>query len=132
MRLLLVLLFVLGSGPTEPTYVYQAKTLRVLDGDTYEFLIDLGFQTSTTQEIRLYHWDCPELPTPEGKAAAAKAESLLKDQTVLVELILGPRSHQTHPIVHSLGREGLDRWEGSRRTPRAGLCLCRSMITYTA
>jgi endonuclease YncB( thermonuclease family) len=53
--------------PTSPTYLYQAKVLEVIDGDTILLYIDLGFQIHKEQRIRLAGLDCPELNTKEGK-----------------------------------------------------------------
>jgi micrococcal nuclease len=50
-------------------YFYEAKILRVIDGDTVEIMLDLGFKVFRKETIRLAHIDTPELPTPEGTAA---------------------------------------------------------------
>jgi micrococcal nuclease len=52
-------------------YIYKAELIRVVDGDTVEFMIDLGFSQFTKQTMRLYGIDAPELRTKEGKAAKA-------------------------------------------------------------
>lgn len=84
--MILALLLLLATGPTAPVAQYRATVVRVIDGDTYELQIDLGYRVTTTQAIRLYGWDCPELPTPEGKATAASAAALLAAaHTVIVE-----------------------------------------------
>ena len=38
--------------PQEPTYVYKAEVLRVIDGDTLLLRIDLGFQVWKEQRVR--------------------------------------------------------------------------------
>jgi micrococcal nuclease len=52
---------------------YRAKLHRVIDGDTFELDIDLGFGCWTRQVIRLRGLDTPELRTPEGKIAKEAA-----------------------------------------------------------
>ena len=50
-------------------YIYKAKLIRVVDGDTVDLAIDLGFDTSRKERFRLYGVDAPEMNTPEGKDA---------------------------------------------------------------
>ena len=52
-------------------YIYKAELIRVVDGDTVEFMIDQGFSNFTKQTMRLYGIDAPEMRTKEGKAARA-------------------------------------------------------------
>ncbi|MES2677707.1 MAG: DUF1016 N-terminal domain-containing protein [Pseudomonadota bacterium] len=55
--------------PTNPTYLYQAKVIKVIDGDTLNLYIDLGFDIHKNQRIRLACVDCPEITTKAGKEA---------------------------------------------------------------
>jgi len=50
-------------------YIYKAELIRVVDGDTVELIIDLGFDTSRKERFRLYGIDAPEMNTAAGKAA---------------------------------------------------------------
>jgi micrococcal nuclease len=50
-------------------YIYKASLIRVVDGDTVDLIIDLGFDTSRHERFRLYGIDAPELRTEAGKAA---------------------------------------------------------------
>jgi micrococcal nuclease len=50
-------------------YIYKAELIRVVDGDTVELMIDLGFDTSRKERFRLYGIDAPEMRTEDGKAA---------------------------------------------------------------
>ena len=52
-------------------YIYKAELIRVVDGDTVELMIDLGFDTSRKERFRLYGIDAPELNTLAGKASKA-------------------------------------------------------------
>jgi micrococcal nuclease len=52
-------------------YIYKAELIRVVDGDTVDLIIDLGFDTLRKERFRLYGIDAPEMNTAEGKAAKA-------------------------------------------------------------
>jgi len=57
-------------------YTYTATVLRIVDGDTVELLIDLGFTIHWRSTCRLYGINTPELNSPNEmdkiKAQAAK------------------------------------------------------------
>ncbi|MCB1144536.1 MAG: thermonuclease family protein [Leptospiraceae bacterium] len=73
-----------GTVATVPSYTYKAHLKRVIDGDTLEVLIDLGFSNYITQRLRLKSLDTPELPTPEGVKAKKFVEKSLKDSKFLI------------------------------------------------
>lgn len=50
-------------------YEYQARIIRVVDGDTVHAEVDLGFDVRFTMKLRLTGINAPELSTPEGQAA---------------------------------------------------------------
>jgi len=52
-------------------YIYKAELIRVVDGDTVDLIIDLGFDTQRKERFRLYGVDAPEMNTLAGKAAKA-------------------------------------------------------------
>lgn len=54
-------------------YQYRAKLVRVVDADTVQLDLDLGFhQWRLGQSYRLLRINAPELNTPEGKDAQGK------------------------------------------------------------
>jgi len=60
-------------------YKYKAKLIRVIDGDTIDALIDLGFDTWVKKRIRLYGINTPETRTrdlEEKKAGNAAKDRL--------------------------------------------------------
>lgn len=61
----------------QPTYRYRAVVRRIIDGDTIEADVDLGFFVLHRTRLRLLGIDCPERFTPEGKAATAFVASYL-------------------------------------------------------
>lgn len=52
-------------------YTYKATVDRVVDGDTVDLWIDLGFSIITHQRIRLARIDAPERFTDDGKLATS-------------------------------------------------------------
>ena len=64
-------------------YEYEAVIKRVIDGDTVEVKIDLGFDVSIDQRVQLAGIDTPELNTRDarekkfGKLAKARVRELL-------------------------------------------------------
>jgi micrococcal nuclease len=54
-------------------YYYKMTALRVIDGDSIEVLIDLGFDITLKEVVRLWDVDAPEIrgvnATPEGQRA---------------------------------------------------------------
>tara|TARA_B100000035_G_C20892996_1_gene505849 strand:- start:332 stop:688 length:357 start_codon:yes stop_codon:yes gene_type:complete len=77
-------------------YTYKAKLMRVVDGDTVDAEIDLGFGVFMKQRIRLYGINTPESRTRDleekerGLAAKARLTELLGKEFV-VETILNKR-----------------------------------------
>lgn len=65
-------------------YTYRAAVNRVIDGDTYELLVDLGFFVSIAVRVRLQGANCPELHTPEGQIARDYVVALLAGREVIV------------------------------------------------
>jgi len=59
------------------TFVYNVHDIRVVDGDTLEATIDLGFHISFKTKLRLYGINCPELSTNKGKKAKAFVEQMI-------------------------------------------------------
>jgi micrococcal nuclease len=69
-------------------YIYKAELVRVVDGDTVDLVIDLGFDTSRKERFRLYGIDAPEMNTAEGKVAKAWLEdALMPLEAIYVETI---------------------------------------------
>ena len=62
-------------------YLYNAELIRVIDGDTVDAWIDLGFGISIRRRIRLWGIDAPETRTRDlmEKAEGIKAKTRLKD-----------------------------------------------------
>jgi micrococcal nuclease len=61
----------------KPTYVYAATCVKVIDGDTLDLLVDLGFRAFEKVRVRLRGYNAPELSTPEGRAKQTYARDVL-------------------------------------------------------
>ncbi len=60
-------------------YTYAAEIIRVVDGDTLWLKIWLKQNHWLKEKVRLRGIDCPEMDTPEGKAAKRFVETLVKE-----------------------------------------------------
>jgi hypothetical protein len=61
----------------KPTYVYAATCVKVIDGDTLDLLVDLGFRAFEKVRVRLRGYNAPELSTAEGRAKQTYARDVL-------------------------------------------------------
>jgi micrococcal nuclease len=71
-----------------PTYQYRATVARVIDGDTAEVVVDLGFRVSVRAVLRLHGIDAPEVrgPTrPEGLRSAAHLRGMIEGREVTID-----------------------------------------------
>lgn len=73
-----------------PFYRYKGRVIRVVDGDTVDANLDMGFNIFTKQRLRIDSFDAPESWRPKtasekvhGEAAKVRAKELLEG----VELI---------------------------------------------
>lgn len=72
-------------------YIYQVQVVRVIDGDTFVGIVDLGFRVFHRVTFRIEEFDAPETHRPlneaereHGKAATAMAQELLGGNEVTV------------------------------------------------
>lgn len=66
-------------------YIFKAKVLRVIDGDTLEMRIDLGFHTHTVRKVRLLGVDTPERGQINYNEAKAFTTSTVLGKDVYVQ-----------------------------------------------
>ncbi len=64
-------------APIQPDYTYLARIIRVIDGDTYDVEIDVGFRMVARMPLRLAHFDTPERYTEKGKLATTTVNQLI-------------------------------------------------------
>lgn len=65
-------------------YQYKAKVINVVDGDTVDAVVDLGFKIHTTQRFRLARIDTPE----RGQAGFIEAKIFVTDAVLNKEVMI--------------------------------------------
>jgi endonuclease YncB( thermonuclease family) len=61
---------------------YNGFVTRVMDGDTFEVLIELGFGVTQKFKVRLDGIDTPEMSTQKGKMAKEFVKDLIENKYV--------------------------------------------------
>ena len=77
-------------------YTYKAYLEKVIDGDTFWVVLDIGTREISRQKLRLRGIDCPEIDTKEGQAAKKFVESVLKDFPYLTVLSSKNTTHDRY------------------------------------
>lgn len=97
---------------SEPAYMYAAQVERVVDGDTLDLSLDLGFKVWVKIRVRLFGVD-----TPEVYGVKKESEEYVKGKaaTEFVEDWLGQSPDSRTVIVRSvdgkaLGQGKYGRW----------------------
>ena len=76
-------------------HIYQAKIVEVVDGDTFDLMIDLGFNTFVKERMRLYGIDAPEMRTQAGKDLTWNLSMQYPGSLpVIVQSVEAPKSKQ--------------------------------------
>lgn len=80
-------------------YVYRAEAVNVVDGDTFDVRIDLGFRTWRRERVRLLGVNCPELHGPGSMQSGVEARAFTVSRVV------------NQPIlIRSVGQDNFGRW----------------------
>lgn len=66
-------------------YTYKAYSFNVVDGDTLDVEVDLGFKVYSKQRLRLAGLDTPERGQPGYKEAMQFVADCVKDQPLLIK-----------------------------------------------
>jgi micrococcal nuclease len=72
-------------------YTYKYKVTRVIDGDTIEGIVELGFDASIKLRVRLADVDTPEIFRPKSEAERSlglKATKFVENQVLNKQVIL--------------------------------------------
>ena len=94
----------------EHIYQYKAELLRIVDGDTLDCLVDIGFDVFVKKRVRLFGMDTWESRTKDleekekGLAAKARLKELIHDNGDKFSLI----SHELGKYGRVLGTIMLD------------------------
>ena len=67
-------------------YQYEAQVLKVIDGDTLDLFIDLGFKVGFNTRIRMIGIDTPEKWFPYGKVVKAYLKQELEGNTIFLDV----------------------------------------------
>lgn len=72
--------------PTHASYLYKVEVINIIDGDTLDLRIDLGFHVERRGRFRLANLNCPEINNREGRAARDFLHArLLSAKTIVVK-----------------------------------------------
>lgn len=74
----------------QPKYEYNARIAHVVDGDTFDLVVDLGLRVVTKIRVRLFDWNAPEVSTDDGKRLRDWLRSWAVDKTVKVRTFRDP------------------------------------------
>jgi micrococcal nuclease len=89
MRRLLLALFLALSFPAAAADVRRfdhVSVVRVVDGDTCDLVVDLGFSVKTQQRFRLARINTPERGQPGYAEATAELQRLLAGRGLTIEV----------------------------------------------
>lgn len=111
-------------------YEYKAKLLRVVDGDTLDLEVDLGFRTFQRIRCRLYGLNAPEI------FGVTKDSAEYTDGMRAAEYVAAWFATYSGPdgvIIRSfdgreVGQEKYGRWLVVPTPPTGGTNLCDAMI----
>lgn len=93
---------------TDTLWTYRARCARIVDGDTLELEVDLGFGARYEAHVRLLGIDAPELWTADGAAARAALSQLVAAGTGAWPLRL-----RTHRLASGGEAKTFGRWVGT-------------------
>lgn len=83
-----IIFFIFGMAVGADAYghdVYDAKVIRVVDGDTFEAVIELGLAVSYTSSIRVKDLDTPETWRPKSEAERTHGNEATSMAAILLE-----------------------------------------------
>ncbi len=107
-------------------YHYRATVVRVVDGDTVDLTVDLGFRATFTDRFRLYGIDAPEVRYPTydaGQAARLWLTELLPPGTPVVT--------ETHkPPTDKYGRWLATLWLGGHDVNAALVAAGHAVVRF--
>lgn len=108
---------------TQPAFHYKAKVWRVLDGDTVECVVDLGFNVHKRVMLRLKDVNAPELDSkdPSLKLRAEQCKQDLDDML---------RHYDYDVFVTTEFKRSFARYVGTLYTP-LGTCVNEHISFFT-
>lgn len=95
------------TSTNDNLYCYRATVLRVVDGDTIDVMLDLGFSVSLKERIRFYGINAPESRTRDAdekvRGLAAKAFVILWTEAHADEITIRTRIDKRGKFGRILG-----------------------------
>jgi Kyanoviridae endonuclease len=88
-------------------YKYKATVVKIVDGDTMDFCVDLGFGITITQRFRVNNFDAPETWRPRNEAERQHGEQAKARAT---ELLVGDIYIESSKIPGVYGRYSATLW----------------------
>jgi endonuclease YncB( thermonuclease family) len=69
--------------------MHNGKIVNVVDGDTFDCIVDLDFNLTIKIRIRLYGVNCPEMDrkNPAGLAAKEFAQKMLIEKSIILNYL---------------------------------------------
>ncbi len=89
----------------KPLYIYLATVTNVVDGDTFDAEVDLGFEVFTKKRFRLVNIDTPETwrpKSPQEKIRGELAKAFTTEKLLGKKVLI--RSVASHASIYA-------RWE---------------------
>ncbi len=89
-------------------YTYAAEVIKIVDADTFDLEIDVGFKARQEHRVRLRGINAPEIGTPAGRKAKRFVERELGKCVVEKPLFKGARANRPLVVVktYKLGQYG--------------------------
>jgi endonuclease YncB( thermonuclease family) len=117
-----------ADGEVEPApnatkndlYTYAAEVTRVVDGDTLWVKLYLEPRRWLKEKVRLRGLDCPEMATPEGRAAKRFVETLIAQATAVTVTTTKPDKYDRYLADVFLHRASGEGQEAGGRGAEAG------------
>lgn len=120
-----------------PAYRYRATIRRIIDGDTLEAVVDLGFRASLTIAVRLRGIDAPKITgqlryagtaTPGYRAAEALLEIVAPDHLLDVADWIDERARRPLILESYRDERTFARWVCDLWTQDTGVSVADLMV----
>jgi len=99
----------MSMNKTKTLYHYALRNIRVVDGDTLEADIDLGFGVALTAiKIRVAKIDCPEMSTEAGVTAKGFTKNWVDSKVDTVQVVVSVKNHKKDKYGRILGSVSAD------------------------
>lgn len=111
--------------PQANPYIYTATVLNVVDGDTIDAMVDLGFRSSVRLRFRLFGINAPET-RGEQRPDGLKSKDWLKERISNKEIIINTHKDHTGKYGRYLATIWLDGKSVNQEMVELGLARLQS------